>query len=197
MDNQLVPIVVEKDSRGFERSYDIYSRLLKDRIVFVPQGINASIANTIVAQLLFLQSEDDKADIYMYINCYGGEIYPSLAVYDTMQFLKPDVATIAVGTAMSMGAILLAGGAKGKRSALPNSTVLIHQPHGGTTGQTSDIEITAKESLRIKDKLYEILAKHTGQKKTKIEKDADRDYYMTAPQAREYGIIDKIITKAK
>jgi len=193
-DFQLVPMVVEKDGRGYERAYDIYSRLLKERIVFVSGQISDLSANTTIAQLLYLQSEDEKKDIKMYINSPGGSIYAGLAIYDTMQHLKCPISTIAVGTAASMGSLLLAAGAKGKRSALPHSMIHIHQPLGGAEGQATDIEITAKEILRLKDLLTEILAKHTGRPKEKISHDADRDFYMTAETAKEYGIIDKVIT---
>lgn len=178
---------------GYERAYDIYSRLLKDRIVFVSGEINDDSANTIIAQLLFLQAEDPKKEIKMYINSPGGVIYSGLAIYDTMNQLSCPVSTIAVGMAASMGSILLCSGTKGKRFALPNAMIHIHQPLGGAQGQASDIEINAREVLRLKDLLADILAKNTGQKKEKIAKDADRDFYMTAAQALEYGIIDKVL----
>ena len=196
-DFQMVPMVVEKDGTGYERAYDIYSRLLKERIVFVSGTISDASANTIIAQLLYLQSEDEDKDIKMYVNSPGGSIYAGLAIYDTMQHLKCDISTIAVGTAASMGSLLLAAGTKGKRFSLPHSMIHIHQPLGGAEGQATDIEITAKEILRLKSLLTELIAKHTGKKKSVIERDSDRDYYMTAAQAEDYGIIDKVITKAK
>jgi len=188
--------VVEKDGHGYERAYDIYSRLLKERIVFVSGPISDPSANTIIAQLLYLQSEDENKDIKMYINSPGGSIYAGLAIYDTIRHLKCPVSTIAVGTAASMGSLLLAAGAKGKRFALPHSMIHIHQPLGEAGGQATDIEITAKEILRLKDVLTELMAKHTGQSKEKILRDADRDFYMTAEMAKEYGIIDKVIISA-
>lgn len=191
-----IPYVIEKSSSG-ERAYDIYSRLLEERIVFVQGSITSDLANAIIAQLLFLQSTDPKKDIKMYINSPGGEIYAGLAIYDTMQHLQCDVQTIAVGAAASMASVLLAAGTKGKRMALPNSIVLIHQPLGGAQGQASDVEITAKEIIRLKELITEILANHTGQKKEQIRNDSDRDYYMTAEVAQKYGIIDKVISKAK
>lgn len=191
-----IPYVIEKSAAG-ERAYDIYSRLLEERIVFVQGSITSDLANAIIAQLLFLQSTDPKKDIKMYINSPGGEIYAGLAIYDTMQHLQCDVQTIAVGAAASMASVLLAAGTKGKRMALPNSIVLIHQPLGGAQGQASDVEITAKEIIRLKELITEILANHTGQKKEQIRNDSDRDYYMTAEVAQKYGIIDKVISKAK
>jgi ATP-dependent Clp protease protease subunit len=188
----LIPMVVEKTALG-ERAYDIYSRLLKDRIIFIGGPIDDDLANAVIAQLLFLASEDPKKDISVYINSPGGSVSDGMAVYDTMQHVKPDVSTICVGIAASMGALLLAGGAKGKRYALPNSRVMIHQVLGGAQGQASDIEIHAREILRWKGKLNEILAKHTGQKLEKIEKDTDRDFFMEAKEAKEYGIIDKVL----
>lgn len=188
----LIPMVVEKTALG-ERAYDIYSRLLKDRIVFIGGPIDDDLANAVIAQLLFLASEDPKKDISLYINSPGGSVSDGMAVYDTMQHVKPDVSTICVGIAASMGALLLAGGAKGKRYALPNSRVMIHQVLGGAQGQASDIEIHAKEILRWKSKLNDILAKHTGQKLDKIEKDTDRDFFMEAKEAKDYGLIDKVI----
>ena len=194
MDNQLIPIVVEQTGRG-ERAYDIYSRLLKDRIIFLGTPINDVVANSIIAQLLFLAAEDPEKDIYLYINSPGGSITSGMAIYDTMQYIKPDVVTICVGLAASMGAFLLAAGAKGKRYALPNAEVMIHQPMGGAEGQASDIEIRAKRILRMRDKLNRILAERTGQPLERIEKDTDRDYFMTAEEAKEYGLIDKVIDR--
>jgi ATP-dependent Clp protease protease subunit len=188
----LVPIVIEQTSRG-ERSFDIFSRLLNERIVFLGTGINDQVANLVVAQLLHLESDDPDKDISLYINSPGGSVYAGLAVYDTMQFIKPDVSTICVGIAMSMGALLLAGGAKGKRYALPNSKILIHQVSGGFEGPATDIEIHAREALNLRKRLDEILAKHTGQDLEKVKHDTDRDYFMAAEEALEYGIIDKII----
>ena len=189
-----VPIVVEQSGRG-ERSYDIYSRLLKDRIIFLGTAIDDTVANLVVAQLLFLESEDPDKDISIYINSPGGSVTAGLAIYDTMQYIKPDVSTICIGMAASMGAVLLTAGAKGKRIALPNSRIMIHQPMGGMQGQASDIEIHAKEILKTRAKLNEILAKHTGQPLEKIEADTDRDFYMSAEEAQQYGIVDKIIEK--
>jgi ATP-dependent Clp protease protease subunit len=189
----LVPHVIEQTPRG-ERAYDIYSRLLKERIIFIGTPIDDTVANLVVAQLLFLQSEDATKDVSIYINSPGGSIYAGLAIYDTMQYLKPDVATYCVGMAMSMGAVLLAAGSKGKRYCLPNSTVLIHQPLGGAEGQAADIEITAKEILRLRNSIYEILAKHTGQTIERIKTDSDRNFYMSAQQAVEYGIVDELLT---
>lgn len=194
---QLVPIVVEKDPKGFERSYDIYSRLLKDRIVFLHDAIDSHVADTIIAQLLFLQADNPKADIKLYINSPGGTIYSGMAIYDTIKHLSCDVSTITVGMAASMASIILAAGTKGKRMALPNSIVLIHQPHGGHEGQASDLEIHAKEILRLKDLTAEILAKNTGQKKDKVVRDMDRDFIMTAEEAKKYGIIDVIFEEKK
>ncbi|MDA1191515.1 MAG: ATP-dependent Clp endopeptidase proteolytic subunit ClpP [Candidatus Poribacteria bacterium] len=188
----LVPMVIEQTNRG-ERAYDIYSRLLKDRIIMVGTGISDELSNIIVAQMLFLEMEDPNADITLYINSPGGSVSAGLSIYDTMQFVKPDVQTWCVGTAYSMGAVLLAGGAKGKRFALPHSTVLIHQPLGGVRGQASDISIHTKEILRVRDEIYRIMAAHTGQTVEKIEHDSDRDYYMTADQAVEYGLIDTVV----
>lgn len=190
----LIPTVIEKSQYG-ERAYDIYSRLLKDRIIFLGGPIDDNVANTVIAQLLFLENQDPKKDIHIYINSPGGTVTGTLAMYDTMQFIKCDVATVCVGMAASGAAVVLAGGKKGKRFALPNSEVLIHQVMGGAEGQASDIEISAKHILRIKERLNKILAKHTGQSVTRIEKDADRDYYMTAEEAKEYGIIDAIFDK--
>ncbi len=188
----LIPMVVEQTSRG-ERAFDIYSRLLNERIIFLGTPINDQIANLIVAQLLHLESEDPDKDIAIYVNSPGGSVYAGLAIYDTMQFIKPDVSTICIGIAMSMGALLLAGGTKGKRYALPNSKVLIHQVSGGFQGPATDIEIHAREALSLRKRLDEILAKHTGQELEKVAKDTERDYFMTAEDALEYGLIDKII----
>jgi ATP-dependent Clp protease protease subunit len=189
-----IPFVIEQTNRG-ERSYDIFSRLLKDRIILLGTPIDDQVANAVVAQILFLASEDDKADITLYINSPGGHISSGLAIYDTMQFVKPDVATLCLGQAASMGAFLLCAGAKGKRSCLPNSRVMIHQPAGGAEGQASDIEIQAKEILRIKKLLYTLMAGHTGQTYEKIEADSDRDNWLTPEAALEYGIVDKIWKK--
>ncbi len=189
-----VPMVVEQTNRG-ERAYDIYSRLLKDRIVFLGTQVNDVVANSIIAQLLFLAAEDPEKDIHLYINSPGGSITAGMAIYDMMQFIKPDVSTICVGMAASMGAFLLAAGAKGKRFALPNSEVMIHQPLGGAEGQASDIEIRARRILKLRDKLNGILAERTGQPLERIEKDTDRDNFMEAEVAREYGLIDKVIDK--
>jgi ATP-dependent Clp protease, protease subunit len=188
----LIPMVVEQTSRG-ERAFDIYSRLLSERIVFLGTPVNDQVANLIVAQLLHLESEDPDKDIALYVNSPGGSVYAGLAIYDTMQFIKPDVSTICIGVAMSMGALLLAGGAKGKRYVLPNSKVLIHQVSGGFQGPASDIEIHAREALNLRRRLDEILAKHSGQELEKVEKDTERDYFMTAQEALDYGIVDKII----
>ncbi|MFH1896267.1 MAG: ATP-dependent Clp protease proteolytic subunit [bacterium] len=187
-----LPVVIEK-SAGGERAYDIYSRLLEERIIFLSGVITDEVANNTIAQLLYLQSIDPQKDIKMYINSPGGSIYAGLAIYDTMQNLKCGISTIAVGTAASMASVLLAAGTRGKRMSLPNSVIVIHQPMGGAQGQASDIEITAKEILRLKDLTMEILAKHARQKKAKVKDDSDRDFYMTAHNAKEYGIIDKVI----
>ncbi len=192
--SQLVPIVIEQTPRG-ERAYDIYSRLLKDRIILLGFPIDDHVANLVVAQLLFLESEDPDKDIYMYINSPGGVVTAGLAIYDTMQYIKPDVCTICMGQAASMGAFLLAAGTKGKRYALPSSRIMIHQPLGGFQGQATDIEIHAREILRLKKYLNEKLAEHTGQPLEKIEADTERDYFMSAQEAVEYGLIDKVITK--
>ncbi|MDO3677301.1 ATP-dependent Clp endopeptidase proteolytic subunit ClpP [Paenibacillus ehimensis] len=189
-----IPMVVEPDARG-ERAYDIYSRLLKDRIIFLGSPINDVVANSIIAQMLFLAATDPDKDISLYINSPGGSITSGMAIYDTMQFIKPDVSTICVGMAASMGAFLLAAGAKGKRFALPNSEVMIHQPLGGAEGQASDIEIRAKRILRMRDKLNTILAERTGQSFERIEKDTDRDNFMSAEDAKNYGLIDKVIER--
>ena len=190
----LVPIVIEKDGRG-ERAYDIYSRLLKERIVFLGTGVDDMVANIIIAQLLFLESEDPSKDIYLYINSPGGIITSGLAIYDTMQYIKAPVVTTCIGQAASMGAVLLAGGEKGKRFALPHSRILIHQPLGGAQGQASDIDIQAREILRMREAINIILMKHTGQPLEKVAKDTERDYFMDARQAIEYGIVDQILEK--
>jgi len=194
MNMNLVPMVVEQTNRG-ERAYDIYSRLLKDRIVFLGTPVNDVVANSIIAQLLFLAADDPEKDISLYINSPGGSITAGMAIFDTMQFIKPDVSTICVGMAASMGAFLLAAGAKGKRYSLPNGEVMIHQPLGGAEGQASDIEIRAKRILKMRDKLNKILSDRTGQPLERIEKDTDRDYFMAAEEAKEYGLIDKVIEK--
>ncbi|HET9952206.1 MAG TPA: ATP-dependent Clp endopeptidase proteolytic subunit ClpP [Candidatus Eisenbacteria bacterium] len=190
----LVPFVVEQSGRG-ERAYDIFSRLLKDRIVFIGTPIDDSIANLVIAQLLFLEAEDPDRDINLYINSPGGVVTAGLAIYDTMQFIKPDVATICMGQAASMGALLLCAGAAGKRSALPHSRVMIHQPLGGSQGQATDIEIYTKEILVIRNELNKILVRHTGQPLEKIERDTDRNYFLSAEEAQAYHIVDKVITK--
>jgi ATP-dependent Clp protease protease subunit len=189
-----IPYVIEKDSRG-ERSYDIYSRLLKDRIIFLGEPIDDFVSNVIVAQLLFLQSQKRDADITLYINSPGGSVSAGFAIYDTMQYLTCDVATVCVGQAASMGAFLLAAGTKGKRFALPHSRIMIHQPMGGTQGQASDIEIQAKELLRLKKELNRILALNSGQTPEKLSRDSERDYYMSAEEAQAYGLIDRVVTK--
>ena len=194
--NQLVPIVVEQTGRS-ERAFDIFSRLLKERIVFLVTPIDDSLASLIIAQLLFLEAEDSEKDIFLYINSPGGIITAGLGIYDTMQYIKPDVSTICLGQAASMGAFLLAGGAKGKRSALPNSRIMIHQPMGGAEGQATDIKILAEEILRMKKQLNTILAKNTGQSLKKIEADTDRDNYLTSKEAKSYGLIDSIMSKRK
>jgi ATP-dependent Clp protease protease subunit len=188
----LIPMVVEQTSRG-ERAFDIYSRLLAERIVFLGTPVDDQIANLVIAQLLHLESDDPDKDIYLYINSPGGSVYAGLAIYDTMQFIKPDVQTICVGIAMSMGSLLLAGGAKGKRMALPNAKILIHQVWGGFQGQATDIEIHARETIALKRKLEEIMGTHTGQDLEKVSKDMERDFFMTAAEAKEYGIIDTVI----
>jgi ATP-dependent Clp protease protease subunit len=188
----LVPMVVEQTSRG-ERAFDIYSRLLNERIIFLGTPVDDQIANLIIAQFLHLESEDPDKDIALYVNSPGGSVYHGLAIYDTMQFIKPDVQTICVGTAMSMGALLLAGGAEGKRMALPNAKILIHQVWGGFQGQATDIEIHARETIALKRKLEEIMGNHTGQDLEKVSKDMERDFFMTAEEAKEYGIIDTVI----
>jgi len=190
----LIPIVVEQTNRG-ERSYDIYSRLLKDRIIILGTPINDDVANTIIAQLLFLESEDPDKDINIYVNSPGGVVTSGLAIYDTIQFLKAPVSTICVGQAASMGAVLLAAGAKGKRYALPNARIMIHQPSGGTQGQATDIEIQAKEILKIRERLNQILAHHTGQTFEKISDDVERDFFMSAEECKAYGLIDEVLSK--
>jgi ATP-dependent Clp protease protease subunit len=192
----LVPMIVEQTGRG-ERAYDIYSRLLKDRIVFIGTAIDDVISNLVIAQMLFLQMDDPDKDINVYINSPGGMVTAGLAIYDTMQFIKPDVCTYCVGQATSMGALLLAAGTKGKRYALPNARIMIHQPWGGVQGQASDISIQAKEILRLRDKINEILVKHTGQPLEKVQKDTDRDFFMAADESKVYGIIDEVITGKK
>ena len=191
----VIPYVIEQTSRG-ERSYDIYSRLLKDRIIMLSGEIEDSMASAIVAQLLFLEAEDPDKDIYLYINSPGCVVTSGFSIYDTMNYIKPDVCTICIGQAASMGAFLLSCGTKGKRYALPNSRIMIHQPLGGAQGQATDMEITVKEILRIKENLNKILAQNTGQKLAKIEKDTDRDFFMSAKEAAEYGIIDKVLEKS-
>lgn len=192
----LIPIVVEKSSSG-ERAYDIYSRLLKERIIFVTGPIIDTMANTIIAQLIYLENEDPKRDIYLYINSPGGIVTSALAIYDTMQFIKPDVSTICVGMAASGAALILAGGKNGKRFALPNAEILLHQVMGGVEGQAIEVEIAARHIIKIKDRINQIIAKHTGQSLKKIEKDTDRDFYMTPEEAKAYGVIDKIVKTAK
>jgi len=194
--NSLVPIVVETSARG-ERAYDIFSRLLKERIIFIGTIIDDTIANLVIAQLLFLQNEKKDADINIYINSPGGSISAGLAIYDTMQYVQPDVSTTCIGMAASMGAVLLAGGAKNKRYALPNARVMIHQPWAGVQGSASDITIQAEEILKSKKRLHEILAHHTGQEIARIEADSDRDYYMSAEEAKEYGLVDTVIKSLK
>ena len=190
----LIPTVIEKAGHG-ERAYDIYSRLLKDRIIFIGDVVSDHLANLVIAQLLFLESQDKTKDIKLYVNSPGGSVTAGLAIYDTMQYIKPDVATICVGMAASMGAVLLAAGAKGKRFALPNAEVMIHQIMGGAEGQAADIKIRAERILKMKENLNKILAQHTGQPIGKVEKDSDRDYFMTADEAKKYGLVDKIIKK--
>ncbi|MBU1109070.1 MAG: ATP-dependent Clp endopeptidase proteolytic subunit ClpP [Candidatus Riflebacteria bacterium] len=190
----LVPIVIEQSSRG-ERAFDIYSRLLKDRIIFLGGGIDDNIADVVVAQLLFLESEDPEKDISIYINSPGGVVTAGMAIYDTMQYIKPDVSTICMGQAASMGALLLGAGAKGKRYALPNARIMIHQPLGGAQGQASDIEIQAQEILRMKDMLNDILAHHTGQPIKRVKRDTDRDFFMSSKEAKEYGLIDEVVQR--
>ena len=188
----LIPTVIEKTSHG-ERAYDIYSRLLKDRIIFLGSPIDDGVANTVIAQFLFLENQDPEKDIKLYINSPGGSVTAGMAIYDTMQYIKPDVSTICIGIAASMASVLLTAGAKGKRFCLPNSEVMIHQVMGGTEGQASDIKIHAERILKLKDKLNSILAKHSGQDKKTVEKDSDRDYFMDAEEAVQYGLVDKVI----
>ncbi len=188
----LIPMVIEQSSRG-ERAYDIYSRLLKDRIIFLGSSMNDEVANLLIAQLLFLESEDPEKDINFYINSPGGLVTAGLAVYDTMQYIKPNIATVCIGQAASMGALLLTAGAPGKRYSLPNARILIHQPMGGFQGQASDVEIQAKEMLRMKESLNQILVKHSGKSMDQIQRDTDRDYFMSAIEAKTYGIIDHVI----
>jgi ATP-dependent Clp protease protease subunit len=189
----LIPIVVEQSTRG-ERAYDIYSRLLKDRIIFIGDQVNDGIANTVIAQMLFLESEDPDKDINVYINSPGGQVTAGLAIYDTMQYIKPDITTICMGQASSMGALILAAGAKNKRYSLPHARIMIHQPLGGAQGQATDIDIQAKEIVKIKHTIQEIFVAHTGQKIERIRQDTERDFYMSSYEAVEYGIVDKVIT---
>lgn len=189
-----IPYVIEQTGRG-ERSYDIYSRLLKERIIFLGSEVNDIVANLIIAQFLFLESEDPEKDIFLYINSPGGSVTAGMAIYDTMQYIRPDVATVCVGQAASMGAVLLAGGKKGKRSGLPHSRIMIHQPWGGFQGQASDVEIHAKEMIRMKQELNHILSSHTGKPLKQVEVDSDRDFFMTSAQAKEYGLIDEVFDK--
>jgi ATP-dependent Clp protease protease subunit len=189
----LVPMVIEKSGQG-ERAYDIYSRLLKERIIFLGTAIDDVVANLVIAQILFLQSDDAEKDIYLYINSPGGSVTAGLAIYDTMQYVKPDVCTICMGQAASMGSVLLTAGAKGKRFALPNARIMIHQPWGGAQGTASDIHIQAQEILRMKEELNKILAKHSGQSLARIEKDSDRDFFMSAQESQEYGLVDQVIS---
>ena len=195
-DQILVPMVVEQTGRG-ERAYDIYSRLLKDRIIFIGTPITDEVSNLVIAQMLFLQGEDPAKDIHLYINCPGGMVTAGLAIYDTMQFLKCDITTYCVGQATSMAAVLLAAGAAGERYALPNARIMIHQPWGGVQGQAADISIQAREILRLRDKINDILAKHTGKDVEQVARDTDRDYYMSAEEAKEYGLIDEVVTGRK
>ncbi len=191
-----MPYVIEQTSRG-ERQYDIFSRLLKDRIIFLGSAIDEAYANVISAQLLFLEAENPERDVYLYINSPGGYVSSGMAIYDTMQLIKPEVRTLCIGQASSMAALLLAGGAKGKRSALPNSRIMLHQPYGGAGGQASDIEISAREIVKIKDKLIDLYGKHTGKTSEQIKKDTERNMYMSAEEAKEYGIIDNVIQERK
>jgi ATP-dependent Clp protease protease subunit len=192
----IIPIVIEQTGRS-ERAYDIYSRLLKDRIIFIGTGVDDNVANIVIAQLLFLQTEEPEKDIHLYINSPGGIVSSGLAIYDTMQYVKPDIATYCIGQAASMGALLLAAGIKGKRFALPNSRIMLHQPMGGFHGQATDIEIHAREILRMKETLNKIIAVHTGQSLEKIQADTDRDFFMSGQEAKEYGIVDEVITSIK
>ena len=197
MDEKLmnyIPYVIEQTGRG-ERSYDIFSRLLKERIVFLGSEVNDVIANLITAQFLFLESEDPEKDIYLYINSPGGSVSAGLAIYDTMQYIRPDVATVCIGQAASMGALLLAGGAKGKRAALPHARIMIHQPLGGFQGQASDVEIHAREMMRVKREVNDILCRHTGKELRQLERDSDRDFFMTAAEAKDYGVIDEVFER--
>jgi ATP-dependent Clp protease protease subunit len=194
--NELVPMVIEQTHRG-ERAYDIYSRLLKDRIIFVGSPVTDELANVIIAQMLFLESEDPDKDIHLYINCPGGVVTAGLAIYDTIQYVKPEVSTLCLGQAASMAAVLLSAGTKGKRFALPHARIMIHQPMGGVSGQAADIAIQAKEILRLREKLNELLSEHTGQKLDKIKNDTDRDFFMSSAQALEYGLIDHVVTYRK
>ncbi|MDI6689221.1 MAG: ATP-dependent Clp endopeptidase proteolytic subunit ClpP [Actinomycetota bacterium] len=196
MTNLLIPIVVEQTNRG-ERSFDIYSRLLNERIIFLGNEINDQVANVVIAQMLHLESDDPEKDIHLYINSSGGLITSTLAIYDTMQYIRPSISTICIGQAASAAAVLLAAGTKGKRFALPNARILIHQPHGAVTGQAVDVDIQAREMLRLRQLLNEILAKHTRQPLEKIQKDTDRDFIMTAEQAKEYGMIDEVVVQRK
>ena len=196
MKSMLIPTVIENDGR-VERAYDIYSRLLKDRIIFLGEDVNEHTANLVVAQMLFLESQDSKKDIIFYINSPGGSVYDGMAIYDTMQFVKCDIQTVGLGVQASMGAFLLSSGTKGKRYMLPHATTMIHQPSSGTRGKVTDMEIDLKEGLRLKKQLNQILAKNTGQKLTKIEQDVERDYWMTAEESKKYGLIDEIITNRK
>ncbi len=196
MQSMLIPTVIESDGR-MERAYDIYSRLLKERIIFLGEDVNPHTANLVVAQMLFLAAEDAKKDITFYINSPGGSVYDGMAIYDTMQYVKNDIQTVGIGLQASMGAFLLSSGTKGKRMILPHSKVMIHQPSSGTRGKVTDMEIDLKESLRVKRLLNEILAKNTGQPLKKVEEDADRDYWMTADEAKKYGLVDKVITSLK
>ncbi|MCF6268865.1 MAG: ATP-dependent Clp endopeptidase proteolytic subunit ClpP [Melioribacteraceae bacterium] len=195
--NQLIPYVIEQTGKG-ERGMDIYSRLLRERIIFLGSSVDDHVASVVIAQLLFLEAEDSEKDIFLYVNSPGGSVSAGLAIYDTMQYIRPDVSTICVGLAASMGAVLLAGGAEGKRSSLPHSKIMIHQPWiGGLQGQTADIEIHAKEMVKTRDILYQILAKHTGKEMKQIHTDCDRDYYLSATEAREYKLIDNVLVKRK
>lgn len=194
--SQLIPMVVEKSSQG-ERAYDIYSRLLKERIIFIGTAIDDNVANLIIAQLLFLQSEDAAKDVHIYVNSPGGSVTAGLAIYDTMQFIKPDVCTYCIGQAASMGAVLLAAGTSGKRYSLPYSRIMIHQPWGGTQGTASDISIQAKEILRMKDELAKLLSRHTGKAVEEVIQDSDRDFFMSAQEAKDYGLVDEVIDSAK
>ncbi len=191
---QLIPIVVEQSSRG-ERAFDIYSRLLKERIIFLGTAINDDVANLVIAQMLFLEAEDPDREIHLYVNSPGGLVTSGLAIYDTMQFIKPPVSTLCMGQAASMGALLLAAGAKGKRSALPHARILIHQPMGGFQGQATDVDIQAREILRLREDLNQIMARHTGQSMERINQDTERDFYMSGEQAKEYGLVDEVITQ--